>query len=720
MAYPATVTNEVDPVSRIEGHLGVAVNVSGGYITDAYAHGNLWRGFENFLLGRDANDAITFVQRICGVCPVPHGMTSTYAVDTVLGYSAGHITFAYDGTNGVPAKAVVIRNLVLGMEFLMSSITHFYHLAAPSYVQGPAIPPWTPYWNDDFYHPYLLSGGRAAPEQGSDTVYSKDLWSTVIRSYVTALRIRRLTFEAGALFAGRMPMTSVYIGGGVTYDGTEDLNVVPSNGSSRLDMFRNLAKEIGNFVIAEYVPVVLALGALYPNFDNKANADVLYGNFPGLWAAAATGNTSAPATGTTGYGAGLGRFLAWGAFPDTQTNATAQLATWGGIKDLNGSTPDFQVKSKADVATYYLAASGTGSVLANLTEDISHSRYSVDSRDVAAYGSATGVSAYPGAVSRTKPFRGQPDGYTYMKAPRWDTYPCEVGPEARMYVQGIFKNGSGLAGSVPGYGAYTKTFEAVTGLDPKMVLPDIAVALVRSGLAALRLEGGTVVGNATGGMPASDPFAAALAPATGVALANAITGAYAASGSVIVGAAAAWVINLSAGLSTMDRLRGRAIESLVMIQNILGALDKDTGGWNAPANKAAKFEVAWGEDGWIYNTALDSTTAGSTWREKAIPTGVKQGWGGTEAPRGALMHQCEITNGKITKYQCIVPTTWNGSPVDADLQHGAIEQACIGAPFSGVMTTFTGQAGAVNNVAGGVEVLRIAQSFDPCIACAIH
>ena len=63
-------------------------------ITDANAHGNLWRGFENFLLGREPNDAITFMQRICGVCPVPHGMTSTYAVDTVLGYSEGHITFA--------------------------------------------------------------------------------------------------------------------------------------------------------------------------------------------------------------------------------------------------------------------------------------------------------------------------------------------------------------------------------------------------------------------------------------------------------------------------------------------------------------------------------------------------------------------------------------------------------------------------------------------------
>jgi len=70
MGYPVSpvVTAEVDPISRIEGHLGIAVVAPSGTVTEAYAHGNLWRGFENFLLGRAINDAITFTQRICGVC----------------------------------------------------------------------------------------------------------------------------------------------------------------------------------------------------------------------------------------------------------------------------------------------------------------------------------------------------------------------------------------------------------------------------------------------------------------------------------------------------------------------------------------------------------------------------------------------------------------------------------------------------------------------------
>lgn len=65
--YPGPITNEVDPISRIEGHLGVAVNAPAGVITSAYTHGNLWRGFENIAIGREPNDPITLMQRICGV-----------------------------------------------------------------------------------------------------------------------------------------------------------------------------------------------------------------------------------------------------------------------------------------------------------------------------------------------------------------------------------------------------------------------------------------------------------------------------------------------------------------------------------------------------------------------------------------------------------------------------------------------------------------------------
>ncbi|MDR3685783.1 MAG: nickel-dependent hydrogenase large subunit [Coriobacteriia bacterium] len=715
MAYPANVNFEVDPISRIEGHLGIGVAaVAGGKITDAYAHGNLWRGFENFLLGRDVNDAITFVQRICGVCPVPHGMTSTYAVDTVLQYSKGHITFADDGAYGVPAAAVLIRNLVLGMEFLMSSITHFYHLAAPSYIQGPAIPPWTPYFADGYYHPLMKSGGKAYPEivSGANpgTGFSKNLWSTVIRSYVVALRIRRLTFEAGALFAGRMPMTSVYCGGGVTYDKTE---LGTAAFQARCDTFASVAKEVGQFVVQEYVPIALALGALYPNFDNLANATTLQAVYPTLWGLAGNASATAPTSANTGYGAGVKRFLAWGAFPDAlDTSATAALTVPGGVKFAAGDGfADFTVSNKAEVASKFIAAAATATcVPTNLREEITYSRYQVASGDVAAYGGASGTSAYPGAVSRTSPKRSKATAYTYMKAPRWNGLPCEVGPMARMFVSSKFVNGTPLRTSLgAAYTVYAKAIPGGSadmhnglglGLDPKMINADIAVALVQAGLASLSsASSGTVI------VPAGGPLPSA---------ASATIAAYAGSDTVITGVIADWVLLLTAGFSTIDLLRGRALESLVLVQAILGAYSTAGGSWNTTTGV---FTGTWG-GGWIKQ--LHDLPAGDTWKVKAIPAGVVQGWGATEAPRGALMHQCESTNGKITKYQCIVPTTWNGSPMGSG-GHGPIEQAVIGAPFAALDSTFKSQDGSTTkHSVGGVEVLRVAQSFDPCIACAIH
>ena len=148
------------------------------------------------------------------------------------------------------------------------------------------------------------------------------------------------------------------------------------------------------------------------------------------------------------------------------------------MQDLNNADRDFTVVNKAEVASKFLTG-GTNAVPANLTEDISNSRYAIDSLDTAAYGA--GTAAYPGDVSRTKPNRAV--GYTYMKAPRWDGLACEVGPMARMFVAGFFQDNVPLATSLGAYyTAYVKTSVAGNaGLDPAMIFPDIAVALLKAG-----------------------------------------------------------------------------------------------------------------------------------------------------------------------------------------------------------------------------------------------
>ena len=69
------VTFNIDPVSRIEGHLKVNVTVNNGLAGDigTYASGvvsyvecqsKLFRGFENILKRRDPRDAPVICQRI--------------------------------------------------------------------------------------------------------------------------------------------------------------------------------------------------------------------------------------------------------------------------------------------------------------------------------------------------------------------------------------------------------------------------------------------------------------------------------------------------------------------------------------------------------------------------------------------------------------------------------------------------------------------------------
>jgi ferredoxin hydrogenase large subunit/hydrogenase large subunit len=82
------------------------------------------------------------------------------------------------------------------------------------------------------------------------------------------------------------------------------------------------------------------------------------------------------------------------------------------------------------------------------------------------------------------------------------------------------------------------------------------------------------------------------------------------------------------------------------------------------------------------------------------------GYGLTEAARGALGHWLQVTNSKISRYQCVVPTTWNCSPRDDAGQPGALEQALVGTPIA--------------DPAHPIEAVRVVRSFDPCVSCAVH
>jgi Ni,Fe-hydrogenase I large subunit len=136
--------------------------------------------------------------------------------------------------------------------------------------------------------------------------------------------------------------------------------------------------------------------------------------------------------------------------------------------------------------------------------------------------------------------------------------------------------------------------------------------------------------------------------------------------------------------STLGRTAARCIETVVTAEKLMGwtnELAASMGGGDLEIHE-------WG----VWNP--------DDWPEEA------QGWGFTEAPRGALGHWIHIKDKVIHNYQAIVPSTWNCSPRDATGQRGAYESALIGTPIADPDMP--------------IEVLRTIHSFDPCMACGVH
>jgi Ni,Fe-hydrogenase I large subunit len=137
--------------------------------------------------------------------------------------------------------------------------------------------------------------------------------------------------------------------------------------------------------------------------------------------------------------------------------------------------------------------------------------------------------------------------------------------------------------------------------------------------------------------------------------------------------------------STLGRTAARCIETVVTAEKLGEWVDE------LAANiKAGDLKIHAGAEMWDPKN----------WPAEA------QGWGFTEAPRGALGHWVHIKDTKIENYQAVVPSTWNCSPRDAKGEPGPYESALIGTPIADEKMP--------------LEVLRTIHSFDPCMACGVH
>jgi hydrogenase large subunit len=218
-------TLTIDPITRLEGHLKVEVTLdASNTVTDARVTGSLYRGFENILINRLPKDAAFLTQRICGVCPVPHAVASAKAVEKAKGFSPN-------------LQALLLRNLILGANFIDSNILHFYHLALMDFVQGPQMSPWAPGYSQDFRF------------SAADT-------QALVGSYVAALAIRRKAHEMGAIFCGKLPHAANVVPGGVTARPT----------STDIANFRSYLNDIQTFITNTYQADVNKLAATYNDY----------------------------------------------------------------------------------------------------------------------------------------------------------------------------------------------------------------------------------------------------------------------------------------------------------------------------------------------------------------------------------------------------------------------------------------------------------------------
>ena len=192
----------IDPIPRIEGHLRIEVEVENGKVKDAWSSGTLFRGFEIILQGRDPRDAWFITQRICGVCPVSHGHTSTLGLEQSFQVTP-------------PDNARIVRNLIEGGQFVHSHILWFYQLNALDYVDVVSALRAKP---KEKYLQEVQGKLKKFVESGQLGPFANGYWGhpeyklppdlnlLAVAHYLEALEMQKEASTIVAMLGGKMPM----------------------------------------------------------------------------------------------------------------------------------------------------------------------------------------------------------------------------------------------------------------------------------------------------------------------------------------------------------------------------------------------------------------------------------------------------------------------------------------------------------------------------------
>lgn len=402
----------VDPVTRVEGHLRVEVNVDeNNIIRNAVSTGTMWRGIEIILKGRDPRDAWAFAQRICGVCTGTHALTSVRAVEDALDIS-------------IPENANCIRNMMQLALQVHDHVVHFYHLHALDWVDivsaleadpkatselAQSISSWPK--SSPGYFRDLQGRLKRFVESGQLGPFKNAYWGhpayklppeanlMATAHYLEALDFQKEIVKIHTIFGGKNPHPNWMVGGAACSINVDDVGAVGAINMERLNLVQTIIQQCIEFCKQVYVPDIMAIGSFYK--------DWLYGG------------------GLSGQ-----NVLSYGDIPDYANDYSAQnlLMPRGAI--INGKLDEVHEVDHRDPE--------------QIQEFVAHSwfKYADESKGLHPWDGETtpnyDVSSAQGTKTKIEAL-DESAKYSWIKAPRWRGHAMEVGPLARYiigYAQG--------------------------------------------------------------------------------------------------------------------------------------------------------------------------------------------------------------------------------------------------------------------------------------------
>ena len=392
----------IDPITRIEGHLRIEAQMEGNRVGQAYSSGTMVRGIETILKGRDPRDAWAFAQRICGVCTLVHGMASIRAVENALNYE-------------IPKNAQLIRNLMIGAQYIHDHVMHFYHLHALDWVDVVSALKADPKATSELAQS-LGSWPNSSPGYFSDTrkrlanfvesgqlgIFANGYWGheqyklppeanlMAVAHYLEALVWQRDVVKLHTIFGGKNPHPNFLVGGVAS---PIDLNSDSAINAKRLSQIQDVITTMRQFVDQVYLPDTLAIASFYKDWFKR--------------------------------GEGLGNFLCYGDLPAVSMNEPSGFLFPAGVildRDLS-RVHEIDVHDKAQIQEY-----------------VAHSWYEYGA------GKSTALHPYDGETNLDYTGPEPPfehlmveDPYSWIKSPRWRDKAMEVGPLSRVLM--MYANG---------------------------------------------------------------------------------------------------------------------------------------------------------------------------------------------------------------------------------------------------------------------------------------